>query len=377
MRSRTWPPTIKRPVMVGVSVFFLWMLVPYIYRLVFGRPAGFSSPWFTYGILYPFGIWSLGSFFTFLFLILTAPIRWLSKKLLLSREAARPPTAGTTAEKPAFSRRMFLRWAVGGTTAAPLLLTTYGTVYARTAFETVEIDVPVRSLPEELIGFRIVQISDLHAGPFTPERQIVKFVVKANSLSPDLAVVTGDIVHSSKDYILPCMRALSGLRAKYGVFACQGNHEYWVGAEEVRQGVESIGIKMLINEGSVLSVGGRSLNLAALDDIRTGMPDLNKALAGLDPAAPTLLLSHRPEAFPHAARRGVDLTLSGHWHGGQVKVKVFGIPFSPIRLLTRYLEGAFQIGQSRLYVTRGLGTTGAPIRLGSRPELTLIRLTRA
>jgi predicted MPP superfamily phosphohydrolase len=276
-----------------------------------------------------------------------------------------------------FSRRAFLTKAVGFTATAPFLVSTYGVVYARSAFEIVNIDMPIASLPKEMVGFRIAQLSDLHAGPFISERQMVKIVTEANRLSPDLIVVTGDIIHSSKDYIPPCMRALSGLRANHGIFACMGNHEYWVDPDTIRRAVEAIGIKMLINEGRILGIGESRLNLSGIDDLRHGVPDLRAALEGLDPAAPTLLLSHRPEAFPAAARHGVDLTLSGHYHGGQVKVKAFGIPLTPVRLLTKYVEGPFRIGTSRLYVSRGLGTTGTPVRLGSRPELTLIRLVRA
>lgn len=377
VRSRTWTPGTKRAATLFVCLFFAFMLAPYLYRLLLGRPSAVSSPWFTYGILYPFGIWSLGSFFTFLYLVSTAPIR---RRLAGARETAErpepPAEASGSKEAPAIDRRTFLRRALAGTTAAPLLFSTYGTVYARTAFETVALDVPVRGLPKELMGLRIVQITDLHAGPFISERHVARIVAKANSLDPDLVMVTGDIVHSSAAYIAPCMRALSRLRAKHGLFGCQGNHEYWVGPEEVRRAAEAIGLSILVNEGRVLSIGGSRLNLAGIDDIRLGTPDLNSALAGLAPSAPTLLLSHRPEIFPYAKQRGVDLTLSGHYHGGQVKVKIFGFPFTPVRLFTRYVEGPFRIEDSRLYVSRGLGTTGAPIRLGSRPELTLIRLVR-
>ncbi|MFQ5913513.1 MAG: metallophosphoesterase [Nitrospinota bacterium] len=374
VHGRRWPPRIKRSAMFALGGFFALMLVPYLYRLSLGRPPAIHSAWFTYGILYPFGIWSLGSFLTFLCLLPMTRIRPLlaacSGRFSRLRASKKEPDPKETV----FNRRAFLRWALGGTTAAPLLLTTYGTVYARTAFETVAIDMPVRDFPGPLAGFRIVQITDLHVGPFTSERQTVKIVTKANALAPDLVVITGDLVHSSQDYIPPCVRALSRLRARYGVFACQGNHEYWVGAEEVRRAVEAAGIRMLVNEGLTLPVRRGRINLAAVDDTRVGAPDLNRALTDLDPSAPTLLLSHRPEMFPYAARRGVDLTLSGHYHGGQIKVRILGVPFTPVRLFTRYVEGAFRIGHSRLYVSRGLGTTGTPVRLGSRPELTLIRL---
>jgi len=375
--GRPWTPGVKHAVIFGVRCFFMLMLVPYLYRLIVGRPSSISSPLFNYGILYPFGIWSLGSVIIFLFLFLAVPFRRLKAKLFHRRMLPEEQIRGGGLEAPGTSRRAFLTKAVGFTATAPFLLSTYGVVYARTAFEVVKLDMPIASLPKDLAGFRIVQLSDLHAGPFITERQMVRIVTEANRLSPDLIVVTGDIIHSSKDYIPSCVRALSRLRARHGIYACMGNHEYLVDPDVVRRAVEAIGIRMLINEGRILKVGESKFNLSGIDDLGYGVPDLRAALEGLDPAAPTLLLSHRPEAFPSAARQGINLTLSGHYHGGQVKVKAFGIPFTPVRLLTKYVEGTFRIGTSRLYVSRGLGTTGTPVRLGSRPELTLFRLVRA
>lgn len=375
--GRGWTPGVKHSVVFGVRFFFILMLLPYLYRLFLGRPSFISSPWFIYGVFYPFGIWSLGSVVIFLFLFLAVPLRRLKAKLSYQRMLPRVQNRGSELEAPGFSRRAFMTKAVGFSATAPFLVSTYGVVYARTAFEVVKVDMPITSLPRELIGFRIVQLSDIHAGPFITEQHMVKIVTEANRLSPDLIVVTGDIIHSSKDFIPSCMRALSRLRARYGIYACMGNHEYLVDPDTVRRAVEAIGIRMLINEGRILTIGKSKLNLSGIDDLGYGAPDLRGALEGLDPAAPTLLLSHRPEAFPSAARHGVNFILSGHYHGGQVKVKAFGVSFTPVRLLTKYIEGTFRIGTSRLYVSRGLGTTGTPVRLGSRPELTLFRLVGA
>jgi predicted MPP superfamily phosphohydrolase len=238
----------------------------------------------------------------------------------------------------------------------------------------IERPIPLPGLPSPLDGFTLVQITDLHAGPFMREKDIQGYVRRANALRPDLVVLTGDLVHSSPRFIDPCVRALSDLRARLGVFACLGNHEYWVGVEAVRSALEGAGILLLVNEGRVLRVGGYPLNLAALDDLRFGRPNFELALSGLEPGAPTLLLSHRPEVFPEAARRGVGLTLAGHYHGGQIQFRVLGLSITPARLFTPYVEGLFRLGGSLLYVSRGLGTTGTPVRIGARPELTVIRL---
>ena len=370
-------PGQRRAAVMALAVFFGLMSLPYVIRLLSGRPSAISSPWFTYGVLYPFGVWSVGSMILVFFLGCAFSVRWIASRVAggFKRPSPSPPPPPARTS-PVMSRRSFLRGAAGATAAAPLVLSAYGTAHARTDYETVEMDMPIRNLSSTLLGLRLVQISDLHAGPFTTERQIAGIVGRTNLLNPDLVMITGDVVHAARDDIAPCMRALSLLRARCGVFACQGNHEYWVGPEAVRRGAEGAGIRMLVNEGRVLSIDGASLNIAAVDDLRLGKPDLRRALAGLDPAAPTLLLSHRPDLFPDAARRGVDLTLAGHYHGGQVKVRILGVPLSPFRLVTKYLEGPFRRGHSRMYVSRGLGTTGPPVRIGSRPELTLFRLIR-
>jgi predicted MPP superfamily phosphohydrolase len=372
-RRRHLSPGQRRAAVMALAVFFGLMSLPYVIRLLSGRPSAISSPWFTYGVLYPFGVWSVGSMILFFFLGCASSLRWIASRVAGGFKFPSPSPARTG---PAMSRRSFLLGAAGATAAAPLVLSAYGTVFARTDYETVEMDMPIRNLPPALVGLRLVQISDLHAGPFTTGRQIAGIVGRTNLLSPDLVMITGDVVHAARDEIAPCMRALSLLRARCGVFACQGNHEYWVGPEAVRRGAEGAGIRMLVNEGRVLSIDGARLNIAAVDDLGLGKPDLRRALARLDPAAPTLLLSHRPDLFPAAARRGVDLTLAGHYHGGQVKIRILGVPLSPFRLVTKYLEGPFRRGRSRMYVSRGLGTTGPPVRIGSRPELTLFRLIR-
>ncbi|MDP6618766.1 MAG: metallophosphoesterase, partial [Nitrospinota bacterium] len=297
---RNLSPGQQRAAIMATAVFFGLMSLPYLIRLLLGRPSAISSPWFTYGVLYPFGVWSVGSMFLVFFLVFASPIRWIASRVAGGFKPFSPPPRDPARTGPSLSRRSFLRRAVGATAAAPLLLSAYGTVHTRTDYETVDMDMPIGGLPPALLGLRVVQISDLHSGPFTTERQIAGIVSRTNLLRPDLVMITGDIVHSARDDIAPCMRALSLLRARCGVFACQGNHEYWVGPEAVRRGAERAGIRMLVNEGRVLSINGVSLNIAAVDDLRLGNPDLRRALAGLDPSAPTLLLSHRPDLFPAA-----------------------------------------------------------------------------
>ncbi|HVN22331.1 MAG TPA: hypothetical protein VMT71_00055, partial [Syntrophorhabdales bacterium] len=134
-------------------------------------------------------------------------------------------------------------------------------------------------------------------------------------------------------------------------------------------------ISLLVNAHQVIRGTEGLFAVAGIDDLRTGHPDLEAALQGLRPDIPTLLLSHRPEIFPQAAERRIPLTLAGHWHGGQIKLSLPGVALSLAHLRTRYVEGLFRIGESRLYVNRGIGTTFTPIRLNAPPEITVFQLT--
>lgn len=139
--------------------------------------------------------------------------------------------------------------------------------------------------------------------------------------------------------------------------------------------LEAAGVEVLRNEGRRLLIRDVPLNVAGVDDPWRGTADFDQALADLHPAAPTVLLCHQPDLFPAAARRGVALTLSGHYHGGQIKLPLPGFSLSPAHLISRFVEGLYRSGRSQLYVSRGIGVTGPPIRLNARPEITLLHLT--
>lgn len=132
---------------------------------------------------------------------------------------------------------------------------------------------------------------------------------------------------------------------------------------------------MLQNTHRVVKTDRGSIAIAGIDDLRVGRPDLGQALKGLNPTLPTILLSHRPEIFPQAAARNIGLTVSGHYHGGQVKVSALGLSISLAHLLSSYPEGLYRLRKSHLYVNRGLGTTGTPVRVNASPEITLFHLT--
>jgi predicted MPP superfamily phosphohydrolase len=235
--------------------------------------------------------------------------------------------------------------------------------------------VAIDGLPSVFAGYTIAQISDLHCGPFTPGTRILSWVHRVNKLGADLVAVTGDLITSGGDYVNTVAAALSELRAPDGAVACMGNHDYFTDGDSFAHELERQGLRLLRNRGHVIERPGGRLHIAGVDDTWTRRDDLERALRGRPPGTPTVLLAHDPTLFPSAAAHGVALTLSGHTHGGQLASPVAPKRWNLARLVTPFTAGLYRIGHCTLYVNRGLGTTGPPIRLGVRPEITLITLT--
>jgi len=235
--------------------------------------------------------------------------------------------------------------------------------------------VRIAGLPSALDGYRIGQLSDVHCGPHVPEEKVAGWVARLNGLGLDLVTVTGDLITHGSSHVEAVARALGGLRAKDGAFACMGNHDYFTDGEHLVRELERNGLSVLRNRGVVVERGGARLYVAGVDDTWTSRHDLARALAARPEGAPTVLLAHDPDLFPQAQARGVELTLSGHTHGGQLAVP--GVRrLSLARFITRWTAGLYRQGRSWLYVNRGAGTTGPPVRLGAPPELAVITLRR-
>jgi uncharacterized protein len=231
-------------------------------------------------------------------------------------------------------------------------------------------------LPREFDGYRIVQISDVHCGVFAPERRVRDWARRACALDPDLVAVTGDLITSGRDHVGAVAAALGELRARDGVFACMGNHDYYGVEEELVEALRARGLRVLRNESVLLTRGAAAIRLAGVDDTVSRRADLGGALAAALPGEFVLLLAHDPDLFPAAAARRVHLTLAGHTHGGQLAVPLVARRFNLARLVTRFTSGAYREAGSELYVNRGIGTSGPPIRLGTRGEIAVITLRR-
>ena len=243
---------------------------------------------------------------------------------------------------------------------------------------TVErVQVPLCRLHPALEGFKIVQLSDLHFLPHTPLSVIARAAERASELKPDLVVLTGDFVTQEAETIFGLSDLLSSLNARYGVFAILGNHDVRSGKALISKAIEDTGVLLLQNEGITFDVGHSQLTLAGVDDCLWGQPDLDAALAQRPADALTILLAHEPDVIDRFSQDGrVDLQLSGHTHGGQVRLPFLGTPVLP-KLGQKYVHGLHRVNQSWLYTNRGIGMVAMPIRFNCPPEVTELVLCKA
>lgn len=229
-------------------------------------------------------------------------------------------------------------------------------------------------LPKKLDGLKIIHLSDIHHSPFTDLQHISRAVKIANRLRPDMFVLTGDYVSHERKYIGPVAEVLGELESEFGTYACLGNHDHWTDPDLVTRRFRDAGIKMLVNEGLRFEGRGASFWLAGVDDHMVGKTDLAASLRGSFPDEMKLLLAHNPLIFRQAVRFGVDITFSGHTHGGQVKVRD---PQKRMLRPRKLTSGLHRRKDSQIYITRGIGTVVLPIRYQCPPEISLIELRPA
>jgi hypothetical protein len=304
----------------------------------------------------------------------------------MRRSAESKPQASV--ENP--SRRHFFQTATYFAGAVPFAGAVYGFAAERLRFTLERVEVPMGNLPEALDGLRIAQISDIHMSAFMTREQLRRAVDMANDLGAELAVVTGDFITSGRDPLEECVHELARLRAPLGVWGCLGNHEIYAGCEdEATALLRQVGVRVLRRENVEILWRDQPLNLIGVDYQRTRgingrkLPMLSDVEQLVRGDAPNILLSHNPNAFDRAAELGIEFTLAGHTHGGQINVEILESQINAARFMTDYVAGMFsRISQltsqtAHLYVNRGLGTVGAPVRVGAPPEITLLTLRRA
>lgn len=231
----------------------------------------------------------------------------------------------------------------------------------------------LNGLPEAFRGFRILQISDIHHSRFFPLDRVARLVELSNRLRPDLVALTGDFVTYSRGSIEPVAEMLGALEARAGVVAVLGNHDFRVGAATIERALRRRGIEVLRNRHILLRKNGEVLPVAGVDDYHYGA-DPAQALRGIPAGAPTLFLAHNPRLLQVLACHGVSLVLAGHTHGGQVNLPLLGSIYgrSPERL--RFKMGWDRLGETQIYVSRGIGTIVLPWRLRCPAEMPWLEL---
>jgi len=353
------------------------------------------------------GLWLLSAFLAFLAVELVTGIEWLWQRARPRKASVVvvPAAEAALSEPPNPSRRYFFQTATYLAGAVPFVGAVYGFAAERLRFHIEKVEAPITNLPAALDGLRIAQLSDIHIGGYMPSSQVRRAVEMANELGAELTVVTGDFITGATDPLKECIEELARLRAPLGVWGCNGNHEIYADAEDYAAELfRRTGMRLLRSENAQLVWRGQAINLIGVDYQRERTPSGRRPpkLVGVERLvrreAPNILLSHNPNAFPRAAELGIELTLAGHTHGGQVQVEILDRKWNPARFITNYVAGLYHrplgapspgadsntsassfqsLAPSFLYVNRGLGTIGAPIRIGVPPEITLLTLRRA
>jgi len=277
------------------------------------------------------------------------------------------------------ARRMFLSRTIAGS-AGVLTFGLAGSGAAEALGEVAvrKVNVALKRLPASMSGVRIVQLTDVHIGPTIGRAWLAGIVGRVNALDPDVVVITGDLVDGSVEALREHVAPLADLRAKYGVYFVTGNHEYYSGAEAWMEELARIGVRVLRNERVSIGEGAASFDLAGVDDWTGGSyvkghgPDLTKAVAGRDASRELVLLAHQPRQIFEAVAAGVGLQISGHTHGGQIfPATMF------VRLQQPFVAGLDRLGETQIYVSRGTGYWGPPMRVGAPAEITLLELRSA
>ncbi|MGB2920041.1 MAG: metallophosphoesterase [Mycobacterium sp.] len=361
VKDTTGPGRTRRLLSIVLLAALALLLLTLVGPRIFGIP---EAGWYAWPGYFWFGL----IVYLFLALLVLEPIR-----LALRGWVKRAPSAPEQA--PSVQRRVFLARA-GAVAAGATAVGLVGTGAATALGPPKVLRVPVRlsRLDPAFDGFRIAVVSDIHLGPLLGRAHTERIVRMINETEPDLVAVVGDLVDGTVEELGSAAAPLRDLVSREGSFFVTGNHEYFVDdtvpwlAE-----LERLGLQVLTNENTRISRGSAAFDLAGINDpageSRSDPPDLDRALAGVNPSGPTILLAHQPVQVEQAAERGVDLQLSGHTHGGQMW------PFHYIvSQVQPALAGLSTVQDTQLYVTRGAGFWGPPVRIGAPPDISVLSL---
>ncbi len=360
-----------------LSLGVIALLIPASFYLQINRiavPGGTVFNWIAY--------LGMGFFSLLLTIVLMRDIGWITaaamQKIAALAASLFDKELGPLMPANPERRRLLVRSMSLGLVAAAGGLTMYGFFEARRRPSLVNVSVPLSALHPDLEGLRILQITDIHAGLTVGRDFVDRVVAQANELSPDIIAFTGDLVDGSVERLRDVVAPMRDLRAPLGKFFITGNHEYYSGAEQWVEEAKRLDFTVLLNEHRVIRRGAGSLLMAGITDysggnfIKSHTSDPAKAFAGAPKCDARILLAHQPKSLRAAMPQGYDLQISGHTHGGQ---------FFPWNLLAAvdqpYISGFHRHENSWIYVSRGTGYWGPPVRIAARSEITLFTLTKA
>ncbi len=350
-----------------LSVVLVALLVLLVAAVLLPRILGWrESAW----LAWPGYAWFGLVVYLFLTLLALEPVR-----LALRGWVKRRPPDAAEPNQQAMNRRVFLaRTSAVAAGAASVGLVGVGMANALGPPDLLRVPVRLRRLDPAFNGFRIAVVSDIHLGPLAGRAHTERIVAMINETEPDLVAIVGDLVDGTVEELGSAAEPLRDLVSREGAFFVTGNHEYFVDdtASWLRE-LERLGVQPLRNENTAIRRGAAAFDLAGVNDVageqRSDPPDFDRALSGVDGSRPTILLAHQPVQVKEASARGVDLQLSGHTHGGQMW------PFHYIvRAAQPSLAGLSSVDKTQLYVTRGAGFWGPPVRIGAPPDITVVSL---
>jgi len=369
-----------------IAVLFVLFDLPWLYFYFYRFTEYDVNPTIAWIYKRPFALWQTFMLFWGIVLILSTAVRKIAQLVAygMRNKLSEKKRILVTDE----SRRKFIQLSAVGLSGYAIG-TTVGNMISD-SHEVNERRIVIANLPAAFNGFSIGLMSDIHSGIYQDKPYMEKYAALVNDLKCDMIVLPGDFVNSLNREIYPFAEVFSSVHAPYGVFGCTGNHDYFANVELVCKESEQAGIRMLRNENIAIERNGEKLYLLGIDDnlvgkhqpehyIETGKNEaIENMLKGVPNDAATILLCHRPYPFEAFAQCGVDLMLSGHTHGGQVVIANFGnwnISFAA--LVSKYIQGYYRSEKkpnSQMYVSRGVGTVGLPIRVNCPPEVTKIVL---
>jgi Predicted phosphohydrolases len=385
-----------------IFILIIFFNVPYLI-FVLSRMEMASLPVFIYYVyVIPFFVFQMGSLFTGLVIsvysIIKSPfalIFYLIKKFKTVKNKIENLKSKKNIVKFNKSRRDFIAGA-GFLIAGYAFIGSGVGILRKDKFDITYQNVYPDALPAELDGFSMTLVSDIHCGPYMMEDTLMEYVTAINSLDSDIICIPGDITNTKENEVYPFIKTFSGLKAKYGVYATLGNHDYFSKPDVIANAITAdTDIKMLRNDSKIIYINKAPLIISGTEDTRasaatvsnevykylsdtfTGAEKMAKS-GGIDYSkTKKILLYHKPYVFDELADKNYDLMLSGHTHGGQVVfAKIGNLAFSFASSVSKYVQGYFSKNNFNMYVSRGIGTVGLPIRLNCPPEITKLTLRK-